>query len=785
MAVLTLASSSSPFPANFRTANQAPYAIGTRITVGSDISMSGGYEGVIFTSLTLNCSGNTATSSLYGNIWNNDGNSIAVTGAVSAPSDTVSPFTARIFNISDVYVGSGNQVFVGYSRFASSPTAWQVIEGDFSTRVSNYEGTGDAGPLLLSGTQTTNRRMVGTATYDLYDAGTISRSVTTVATNQPRVTLGGINGTLAKNMSINWGDGSANQVINNMAAGRNFNTSPQTVTKTAAYANPGAYTITVTISYSITSVGIPDIVFTNTYATLPGAPTSLSATAASSSQINLSWTAPAYVGTNGTVSYQLYRTPSGGSPTLVYNSTGTSFNDTGLSANTSYSYTVYATNNTGQGGVSNTASATTLSTIPGTPTSFSATAVSESQVDLSWSAPSSDGGSAITGYQIYRDATLISSPTGTSYSNTGLSPETSYTYTVYAVNANGSSISPATASATTQVGGKTIIFNGSVNVAVYPKIWNGSSWVTSSTKSWNGSAWVNPVFTPTAPQSFTATAASSTQINLSWALPSSIGGGNITSYTLKRGATTIYTGPNTSFNDTGLSFATNYSYTVLATNSIGNGPTASVSRTTLANVPSAPQSFTATATSSSAITLSWSAPSSNGGASISSYTVRRNGSIIYTTYPPNTSFSDSGLAGSTTYSYTVAANNSAGEGPTASASATTPSSASVPDAPTISSSGGGQEAVYDEYGEFIVGYITRHYISSPYTNNNGSPITSSTLVKTDGPYVSTSTQSYPNGESWEVTMPVDFENNDTSFFNVYHTNAIGNSAYSNTIGLST
>jgi hypothetical protein len=93
---------------------------------------------------------------------------------------------------------------------------------------------------------------------------------------------------------------------------------------------------------------------------------------------------------------------------------------------------------------------------------------------------------------------------------------------------------------------------------------------------------------PGAPTSFTATAASSSSINLSWAAPSSNGGAAITSYTLKRGATTIYTGSGTSFTDTGLSVATAYSYTVLATNIIGNGPTASASATTSANVPSAP-----------------------------------------------------------------------------------------------------------------------------------------------------------------------------------------------------
>jgi len=93
---------------------------------------------------------------------------------------------------------------------------------------------------------------------------------------------------------------------------------------------------------------------------------------------------------------------------------------------------------------------------------------------------------------------------------------------------------------------------------------------------------------PGAPTSFTATAASSSSINLSWAAPSTNGGAPITSYTLKRGTTTIYTGSGTSFTNTGLSGGTGYSYTVLASNIIGDGPTASASATTPAGVPSAP-----------------------------------------------------------------------------------------------------------------------------------------------------------------------------------------------------
>jgi chitodextrinase len=384
-------------------------------------------------------------------------------------------------------------------------------------------------------------------------------------------------------------------------------------------------------------------------------------------------------------------------------------------------------------------------TVPTVPQSFTATAISSTQINLSWAAPATNGGAAVTSYTLKRGATTIYTGAGTSFSDTGLSPATGYSYTVLATNSIGNGPT-ASASAT-----------------------------TSAT-------------VPTAPQSFSATAASSSSINLSWGAPSSNGGAAITTYTISRGGTPIHTanGSSTSFTDTGLSAATGYSYTIRANNFVGAGPTASASATTSATVPTAPQSFSATAASSSSINLSWGAPSSNGGATITSYTISRGGTPIHTTANGSvTSFTDTGLAGSTNYSYTVRANNSAGAGATASASATTPASAAPPDAPTITLSGGYTEYTYDE-NDNINGAYTVWFISSPFTNNNGSAITSSTLVWSGAYGPNSSTQNYPSGESWgPIYISVDYENNDSTFYNVYHTNAAGNSAYSNTVSIST
>lgn len=95
--------------------------------------------------------------------------------------------------------------------------------------------------------------------------------------------------------------------------------------------------------------------------------------------------------------------------------------------------------------------------VPSAPTGLSATAMSHSRINLSWTA-GNDGGSAITGYKIERSTdggstwSTISANTGsaaTTYSNTRLAPDTTYTYRVSAINAIGTSAPSDTATATT------------------------------------------------------------------------------------------------------------------------------------------------------------------------------------------------------------------------------------------------------------------------------------------------------------------------------------------------
>ncbi len=113
-----------------------------------------------------------------------------------------------------------------------------------------------------------------------------------------------------------------------------------------------------------------------------------------------------------------------------------------------------------------------VSTVPSAPTGLTATAVSASQINLSWTAPANNGGSPITGYKVERSTnggttwSTVQPNTGstaTTYSDIGLAASTAYTYRVSAINAVGTSSPSNTASATTSSSGTTpgsIVLNG-------------------------------------------------------------------------------------------------------------------------------------------------------------------------------------------------------------------------------------------------------------------------------------------------------------------------------------
>lgn len=188
-----------------------------------------------------------------------------------------------------------------------------------------------------------------------------------------------------------------------------------------------------------------DVYRINTAGVAPGQVSNLSVSAASTSQLNLSWTA-----IGNADSYKVERaTSSGGSFSQIATPSSNSYNDTSLSQGTQYFYKVRATNSQGDGSYSSEANNYTL---PGQVTGLSASAASNTQINLSWNNPSG----VETGYQVHRATSSggtyssVGTPSGTSYSDTSLSQNTTYYYKVLAVNAGGSGAFSSIVNETTQ-----------------------------------------------------------------------------------------------------------------------------------------------------------------------------------------------------------------------------------------------------------------------------------------------------------------------------------------------
>jgi chitodextrinase len=175
----------------------------------------------------------------------------------------------------------------------------------------------------------------------------------------------------------------------------------------------------------------------------PSYPPNLVIRSVTTNQIEISWSPSTdNVGVTG---YIIYRNNA-----EISRTTGTSYRDSGLSAGTDYSYNVKAYDAAGnQSYMSNSVTEWTLAnqsaapvtnnqkdtSAPSAPNNVVARSVSTSRIDISWSASTDNVG--VMGYKVIRDGNEIASVTGTSFSDNGLQPGSSYSYYIVAYDLAG------------------------------------------------------------------------------------------------------------------------------------------------------------------------------------------------------------------------------------------------------------------------------------------------------------------------------------------------------------
>ncbi|HKN56851.1 MAG TPA: glycosyl hydrolase family 18 protein, partial [Amycolatopsis sp.] len=164
--------------------------------------------------------------------------------------------------------------------------------------------------------------------------------------------------------------------------------------------------------------------------TPPGAPANLRLVSKTTTQVSLAWNASA-PGSLPVAGYDVYR-----GTTLAASVTGLSTTVTGLTPNTAYSFTVKAKDTKGTASTASAALAVTTNNpaddrqAPTAPGNLRSTAADSTSVTLAWNASTDNTG--VVSYDVFRGTTLAATVTTTTAVVTGLSPSTSYTFTVKA-----------------------------------------------------------------------------------------------------------------------------------------------------------------------------------------------------------------------------------------------------------------------------------------------------------------------------------------------------------------
>jgi chitodextrinase len=385
----------------------------------------------------------------------------------------------------------------------------------------------------------------------------------------------------------------------------------------------------------------------------PSAPTNVTASVPSGTQVNLSWTASTDEGGSGLAGYKIERCTVANC--TDYSQVGTTavanYSDTGRTASTTYRYRLRAYDNAGNhstyaGDI--TVTTPVDATAPTDPSGLAANVVASTRIDLTWTASTDSGGSNLAGYRIERcqgancsNFAQIATSATNSYSNTGLSAVTTYQYRVRAYDGAGN------------------------NSAAYSNTVNATT--------------LADTIPPSVPSTFQATPTSSTQINVAIGASTDEGGAGIAGYEVERcqgsgcaNFTAYMTTPAPGvYANSNLPPSTTFVYRVRAFDAAtpanrSGWLTATATTSADTQPPTTPATMTVTSVSSTQLNISWAASTEQGGSSLAGYELDRcegagctSFARVTTIAPTTTSYSDTTLRANTVYVYRVRAYDNA------------------------------------------------------------------------------------------------------------------------------
>jgi hypothetical protein len=507
--------------------------------------------------------------------------------------------------------------------------------------------------------------------------------------------------------------------------------------------------------------------------------------------------APSFTADGNGADIVSYLVTSSGGQTCTAAAPATSCVVTGLTNGTAYTFTVTATNNVGTSAASAPSAPYTPAAGPVAPTTVTAVR-GDTSATVTWSG-ALDNGAPITGYEVISNPGALSCTTvGNQCAVTGLTNGTAYTFTVIAINAISRSL-PSVASAavtpagvpliptsiivsrgdrsitvswssvgtdngspildyevTSNPGGNTCInaiatctFNGLTNGTLYSFVIRSRNAVgfSAATAPTVGTA---PAAAPAAPTNVSAVGGANSA-EVSWAAADN-NGLTVTQYrvTASPGGNSCTTGGLLTCVVTGLTNGLQYTFTVVATNSLGNSlaSTASLPVTPMA-VPDAPTSVTGVLGNGSVV-VSWNAANAQGSPVFNYLVTASPGGA--TCSSATTTCVVTGLTNGTPYTFTVKATNAVGISAASSPSAAvTP--ATLPNAPQNVTAVRGNQSVTVSWSAAV---------------NNGSPITQYRVIPSAG-----TSSCITETTSCVVTGLV---NGAAYTFTVIATNAVGSSA---------